>query len=105
MQVILYGKCQQNVQLYDSDDEYMKIYNAKVYFKDIPVVYTPYMAFSTNNKRRSGLLFPLFGITSNEGFVYEQPAFWAISDNMDLEVNPQIRTRRGYGMYTGPIVL
>ena len=84
---------------YDSDDEYMKIYNAKIYFKDVPMVYTPYMAFSTNNKRSSGLLFPLFGISSNEGFVYEQPVYWAISDSMDLELNPQIRTKRGYGMY------
>jgi len=84
---------------YDSDAEYMKIYNAKVYFKDVPVVYTPYMAFSTNNERSSGLLFPLFGYTSNEGFVYEQPVYWAISDSMDLEVNPQIRTNRGYGIY------
>ncbi len=84
---------------YDSEDEYMKIYNAKVYFKDVPVVYTPYMAFSTNNKRRSGLLFPLFGYSSTEGFIYEQPVYWAISDSMDLEVNPQIRTNRGYGMY------
>lgn len=85
--------------LYDSEAEYMKIYNAKVYFMDVPVLYSPYMAFSTNNKRSSGLLFPLFGISSQEGFVYEQPIFWAISDSMDLEVNPQIRTRRGYGIY------
>ena len=84
---------------YDSDDEYMKIYNAKMYFKDVPVAYMPYMAFSTNNKRSSGLLFPFFGITGNEGFVYDQPIFWAISDSMDLEINLQIRTRRGYGMY------
>jgi len=84
---------------YDSIEEYMKIYNAKMYFKDVPVMYSPYMAFSTNNKRSSGLLFPLFGISSNEGFVYEQPIFWAISDSMDLEINPQIRTRRSVGMY------
>ncbi len=84
---------------YDSEQEYMKIYNTKIYFKDYPVLYTPYMGFSTNNKRSSGLLFPLFGLSSNEGFVYEQPVYWAISDSMDLEVNPQVRTRRGYGIY------
>jgi len=84
---------------YDSINEYMKVYDAKVYFMDIPIAYTPYMAFSTNNKRSSGLLFPLFGYNSNEGFIYEQPIFWAISDNMDLELNPQIRTNRGVGVY------
>jgi len=84
---------------YDSDEEYMKIYNAKVYFKDVPIVYTPYMAFPTNNKRNSGLLFPLMGYSSGEGFIYEQPIFWAISSSMDLEVNPQIRTKRSLGGY------
>ena len=84
---------------YDSQDEYMKVYDAKMYFMDVPIMYTPYMAFSTNNKRTSGLLFPLFGYSGNEGFVYEQPIFWAISDSMDLEFNPQIRTKRSLGMY------
>ena len=84
---------------YDSKDEYMKIYDAKIYFKDVPVLYTPYLAFSTNNDRASGLLSPIFGITTDGGFVYEQPIFWAISDSMDLEFNPQIRTNRSVGMY------
>jgi len=84
---------------YDSKDEYMKVYNAKVYFKDVPIAYTPYMAFSTNNERSSGLLFPLLGYSSDDGFVYEQPIFWAISANMDLEFNPQIRTNRSMGGY------
>jgi len=84
---------------YDSEEEYMKVYNAKIYFKDVPIAYTPYMAFSTNNERSSGLLFPLMGYTSNEGFIYEQPIFWAISPSMDLEVNPQIRTKRSIGGY------
>jgi len=85
--------------LYDSDTNYMKIYDAKVYLWDIPVFYTPYLAFSTDKERTSGLLFPAFGYSSNEGFLYEQPIFWAISPSMDMEFNPQIRTERGVGMY------
>jgi len=84
---------------YDSNASYMKIYDASVYFKDIPVFYLPYLAFSTSSARSSGLLFPLFGYTKNEGVVYEQPIFWAISDSMDMEFNPQIRTERSVGMY------
>jgi LPS-assembly protein len=86
--------------LYDSDANYMKIYDAKVYLWDTPVFYTPYLAFSTNKERSSGLLFPAFGYSSNEGFLYEQPIFWAISPNMDLEFNPQIRTSRSIGFYS-----
>jgi LPS-assembly protein len=84
---------------YDSIEKYMKVYNAKVYFWDIPIFYSPYLAFSTNNKRSSGLLFPLLGYTEKEGFVYEQPIFWAISESMDMEFNPQIRTNRSIGLY------
>lgn len=86
--------------LYDSDTNYMKIYGAKVYLWDIPMFYTPYLAFSTNRNRTSGLLFPGFGYTSNEGFLYEQPVYWAISPSMDIEFNPQIRTSRSVGMYS-----
>ncbi|MEN8726371.1 MAG: LPS-assembly protein LptD [Sulfurovum sp.] len=85
--------------LYDSDTNYMKIYGAKVYLWDIPMFYTPYLAFSTDRERTSGLLFPGFGYTSNEGFLYEQPIYWAISPSMDMEFNPQIRTSRSVGMY------
>jgi len=85
--------------LYDSEEKYMKVYDAKVYFWDIPMFYTPYLAFSTHKERSSGLLFPLFGYTSEEGFTYEQPVFWAISPSMDMEFNPQIRTNRSIGLY------
>jgi len=85
--------------LYDSEEKYMKVYDAKVYFWDIPIVYTPYLAFSTHKERSSGLLFPLFGYSAEEGFIYEQPIFWAISPSMDIEFNPQIRTNRSVGLY------
>ena len=84
---------------YYKDDEYIKLYGTTLYFLDTPVFYTPYLAFSTNNQRSSGLLFPLFGYDSDEGFIYEQPIFWAIAPNMDIEFNPQIRTNRSYGGY------
>lgn len=85
--------------LYDSEEKYMKVYDAKVYFWDIPIVYTPYLAFSTHKERSSGLLFPLLGYSGEEGFIYEQPIFWAISPSMDIEFNPQVRTNRSIGLY------
>jgi len=85
--------------LYDSEAKYMKIYDAKIYFADIPLFYTPYLAFSTDNQRESGLLFPLFGYGKHDGIIYEQPIFWAINESMDLEFNPQIRTDRSAGIY------
>jgi len=86
--------------VFDSDEKYMKIYDAKVYLWDTPVFYTPYLAFSVDRERTSGLLFPRFGYTSNEGFMYEQPIYWAIAQNMDMEFNPQYRSLRSLGLYT-----
>lgn len=85
--------------LYDSKAEYMKLYDAKMYLWDMPVFYTPYFAFPLDRQRTSGLLFPSIGYSSNEGFMYEQPVFWAISPSMDMEFNPQIRTSRSLGLY------
>jgi len=86
--------------LYESEEKYMQLYGVKVYFADVPVFYSPYLAFSTHKKRSSGLLFPLLGYSAEEGFIYEQPIFWAISPSMDMEFNPQVRTSRSVGMYT-----
>ena len=85
---------------YNAEEDYIKIYNAKVYMWDLPVFYSPYLGFSTNKERSSGLLFPLFGYNANEGVIYEQPIFWAISPSVDIEFNPQIRTSRSVGGYS-----
>ena len=85
---------------YNKSKEYIELYDTTMYFMDVPVFYSPYLAFSTNNQRKSGLLFPLFGYGGDDGFIYEQPIFWAIAPNMDLEFNPQIRTKRSYGGYS-----
>ena len=85
---------------FDSNKEYMKIYNAKISFLDVPVFYTPYLAFSTNKQRSSGLLFPRIGYRQGEGILYEQPIFWAISPSLDIEFNPQVRTERSIGLYS-----
>ena len=86
--------------LYNTDEHTIKVYNAKVYMWNIPVFYTPYLSFTTNKERSSGLLFPLFGFTEREGYFFEQPIFWAISPSVDLEINPQIRTERSMGLYS-----
>jgi len=85
---------------YDKSKEYIELYDTTMYFMDVPVFYSPYLAFTTNNQRKSGFLFPLFGYGGDDGFIYEQPIFWAIAPNMDLEFNPQIRTKRSYGGYS-----
>ncbi|WP_418185612.1 LPS-assembly protein LptD [Aliarcobacter vitoriensis] len=84
---------------YDTEDMWINAYNARLYVKDIPVFYLPYFGFPTDTTRRTGLLLPTLGYSSNEGFLYSQPIFIAPADNYDIELIPQIRALRGYGSY------
>ncbi|CAA6805436.1 MAG: Outer membrane protein Imp, required for envelope biogenesis / Organic solvent tolerance protein [uncultured Sulfurovum sp.] len=84
---------------YRKEKEFMTLSDAKLSFYDTPIFYFPYMAFPTINKRTSGLLFPQFRISDIEGFVYEQPLFYVAKHNVDIELNPQIRTNRGFGTH------
>ena len=84
---------------YNADGKWLNLYNARVYIYDIPVFYTPYFGYSLDTKRRTGLLTPSLGLSESEGLYYEQPIYIAEQNWWDLELKPQIRTNRGYGMY------
>ncbi len=85
---------------YNTDSMWMNLYNARLYIDDVPLFYLPYFGYPTDTTRRSGLLIPTLGISSSEGFYYQQPIYLAPQDWWDLELKPQIRTTRGSGLYT-----
>jgi LPS-assembly protein len=85
---------------YNTESKWMNLYNATLYFYDIPIMYTPWFGYSLDTTRRSGLLLPAFGYSKKEGFFYEQPIYIAEQDWWDLELKPQIRTDRGKGIYS-----
>jgi LPS-assembly protein len=104
---------------YNTTDQWINIYNNTLYIHDIPAWYflipaipyatvptlamsylmvkLPYMGFSTNKERRSGLLRPQFGYGQNDGWFYAQPIYYAPQKNVDFEYIPQIRSLRGNG--------
>jgi len=84
---------------YDTKTKELRLSDAKIYIKDMPVFYMPYLYLPLSKERRSGLLFPTLSYDNKEGFIYSQPYFWAINKSQDLEIVPQIRTNRGYGIY------
>lgn len=84
---------------YDTQEKWLNAYNPRLYVKDVPVLYSPYIGFPTDTTRRTGLLLPTLGYSSDEGLLYAQPIFIAPADNYDIEVIPQVRTQRGYGGY------
>lgn len=84
---------------YDTEAKWLNAYNPRLYVKDVPVFYSPYLGFPTDKTRRTGLLIPTIGYSKTEGIYYSQPIYFAPAQNYDLEVVPQIRTRRGEGAY------
>jgi LPS-assembly protein len=69
--------------------------DAKVVFKGVPVLYSPYLDFSLSGRRKSGLLAPTLGSTGQSGFEYTQPFYWNIAPNRDATIAPRLLARRG----------
>ncbi|WP_052243208.1 LPS-assembly protein LptD [Campylobacter volucris] len=84
----------------NKESNFLHLYNARLYVKNTPVAYLPYFGFSVDTKRKSGLLIPQIVAKQSEGLYYNQPIYYVIDDNADLQLEPQIRTKRGYGLYS-----
>lgn len=83
----------------NKQSKFLHLYNPVFYIGDVPVLYLPYFGFPTDKTRRTGLLFPEAGYISDQGLYYKQPIYFAPYESWDLELQPQIRTRRGVGVY------
>jgi LPS-assembly protein len=72
--------------------------NAWLEFKGVPFLYTPYMSFPVDDRRKSGLLAPSFGNSKTGGFNLVQPYYFNLAPNYDLTVNPRYLTSRGVNL-------
>ncbi len=77
--------------------QYVRIKHAFLKVRGVVVMYLPYIIFPIKKKRETGVLFPSFGFEFDEGFRFQQPWFWAISDSTDMTFTPSIFGRRGLG--------
>ncbi len=78
-------------------DEFLTAWNVIFYIKDIPVLYSPYIALPIKTKRQTGFLIPRVGYSTNEGFKIKEAFFWAIADNMDATIYADYRSEKGLG--------
>ena len=85
---------------YNTESKWLNLYNARLYFFDVPIIYLPYVGIPLDKTRKSGLLTPKFGLSEAEGFFYKQPIYLAPSVDFDMTIEPQVRTNRGRGVYT-----
>lgn len=79
----------------DYDAEEGTARNATLVFLGTPILYSPWLNFSLNNERKSGLLTPTAGSTSKGGIEFTQPFYWNIAPNMDATVAPRYMEKRG----------
>ncbi len=69
--------------------------NVTMRFKDVPIFYTPYISFPVGDERKSGLLFPSFGHSGNNGFELQVPYYFNLAPNYDLTLTPGLLSARG----------
>lgn len=69
--------------------------NATVVFKDLPILYFPWLSFTLDNQRKTGMLAPSIGSTSKSGFEVTAPFYWNIAPEMDATIAPRYMAKRG----------
>lgn len=74
---------------------YGKVKHVAFRIKDFPVFYVPYAVFPAKTKRQSGLLLPALGYSSFNGFGFELPIYWAISEPTDATFYERYMIKRG----------
>lgn len=68
--------------------------NARLVFKGVPIVYSPWLDFPLNGRRKSGFLSPTFG-GGTEGFEAAIPYYFNLAPNYDATLIPHYYSRRG----------
>ncbi|MGB5834270.1 MAG: LPS assembly protein LptD [Thiohalocapsa sp.] len=69
--------------------------NARLRILGIPVLYTPYIDFPIDDRRKSGFLIPSFGTSDDNGFELITPYYWNIAPNLDATFFPRYMSERG----------
>src|SRR5690606_5786664 len=61
----------------------------------VPVIYLPWFMFPTDERRRTGLLFPSVSNSSRNGFDWKQPIYLNLAPNYDATISPRLMSARG----------
>jgi LPS-assembly protein len=69
--------------------------DARLRVRGVPVLYTPYLQFPIDDRRRSGFLIPSFGSSDDNGVEVLTPYYWNVAPQMDATFAPRWMSRRG----------
>lgn len=70
-------------------------YHARLYAKDVPIFYFPYVNFPIDDRRQTGFLFPNIGASNLSGLEIATPFYWNIAPNYDATLTPRLLGKRG----------
>ncbi len=82
----------------DHEDGMGTAYNARIRLAGVPVLYSPYLRFPIDDRRRSGLLIPTIGSSNVTGTDITIPYYWNIAPQMDATFYPRYMSSRGLMM-------
>ena len=74
--------------------------NMKLRFKNVPILYLPYISFPIGDARKSGVLTPEIGSSGRSGNEIRVPYYWNIAPNYDATITPRLLTSRGLQLET-----
>ncbi|MEO6185285.1 MAG: LPS assembly protein LptD [Steroidobacteraceae bacterium] len=69
--------------------------DARVEFFGVPIIRLPVISFPVGSARKSGLLFPSLGSSSNSGVQLAVPYYFNLTPQQDLTLTPTYYTSRG----------
>jgi LPS-assembly protein len=69
--------------------------DATFYLYQLPLLYTPYLSFPLDNRRKSGFLVPRMGYASQNGFNVLTPYYLNLAPNYDATLLPHYYSLRG----------
>lgn len=69
--------------------------NARIYVKDVPIYYTPYINFPIDSRRKTGFLWPTVGSSSSYGMYARAPFYWNMAPDHDMTITPTFISKRG----------
>ena len=69
--------------------------HVRIAFKGVPIAYTPWINFSFDKERKSGLLAPVAGYSVRTGAELTVPFYWNIAPNIDATFSARMMSNRG----------
>ncbi len=69
--------------------------NARLEFQGVPILYSPWLTYPVDGRRRSGLLLPDFGSGGQRGIEVAVPYYFNLAPDYDATFTPHYMSKRG----------